>query len=129
MTERVKTLTSEAGTAVQLVPMPGNVVVEVLGSEERIGELGIIFAPQSMKIPRTTGRVVAVYEPFMVGDKDEEIESVLKVGDIVLFSQFSGTAVTMKRAKYVIMSEKEILCKVVDPSESDIQALQAGELE
>ena len=95
-------------------PMPGNIVVEVIGDTERVGSLGIIFAPANREVPRTTGKVIAIYEPFLNDDNTESAPYVA-VGDIVIFGRFTGTEISYDRKKVVVLKEADILTKVKAP--------------
>lgn len=108
-------------------PMPGKIVVVGIGDNERIGS-GVLFAPQTLRVPRTTGRVIATYEPFLL-DEEKGIESspYVKVGDIVVFGQFSGTAIELEQGMVFILKEADILCMVDaegDP-EKELQHVEA----
>lgn len=87
-------------------PMPGKIVVKVIGDNEKIGS-GLLFAAATREIPRTTGRVMAVYEPFLVNN--EETQSYLKPGDLVIFGMFTGTKVEIDRATVLVIKEHDIL--------------------
>lgn len=103
-------------------PMPGKIVVKVLGERDTYGK-GLIFRPASVHRPRTTGRVIAVYEAFIdYGDKDET-KPFLEVGDIVVFGQHSGIEVEYGSDKVVVLREQEILTKVRIEKAEDIQHL------
>lgn len=90
-------------------PMPGKIVVRVIGDNEMIGS-GILYGAPTREVPRTTGRVIAVYEPFLIGDnQDIESKPYVDVGDIVIFGQFTGTKVEVERTVILILKEHDIL--------------------
>lgn len=105
-------------------PMPGKIVVEVIGDKEKLGS-GILFAPPTLHNPRTTGRVIAVYEPFTFGSDSQESEPFVQVGDIVLFGKFSGTEIELDRKKWIVLKEADILTKLEFPDEDTLQKIEA----
>lgn len=117
------TLTDKPLGSIEWQPMPGKVVVKVLGERETYGKAGLIIRPQTVLQPRTTGKVIAVYEPFIdYGDK-EETSSYLTAGDIVVFGRHSGVEVEFGGDKVVILREQEILTRVKIESPEDVQHL------
>jgi len=96
-------------------PLPGKIVVKVIGeSEFLINRNGVtLFSAPSAAHPRTTGRVIAVYDPYRPGDGDTDLEPVVKKDDIVIFGRHSGIEVQYGRSeKVIILKEVEILTKV-----------------
>ena len=117
---------------IEFKPMPGKVVVEVIGDSEFLGTSKLIIAPASSENPRTTGRVIAIYEPFMIGDNlDIESSPYVNKGDIIIFGRFTGTDITMgrERKKVIVLKETDILCvvKITEGDEADV--LQSVEAE
>lgn len=104
-------------------PMPGKIVVQMFERSEWLSE-GLIIAPiESQNVPCTTGRVVTVYEPFSYDPGVEpDHEPMVKPGDVIVFGQFAGTAVTYKRRKVLIVTEKDILCIINRPNAEEIAA-------
>ena len=36
----------------------------------------------------------------------------VKVGDVVLYAKYSGQEIKIDREEYIVLSEKDVLCKV-----------------
>jgi chaperonin GroES len=102
-------------------PMPGKIVVRTVGDSEFLDKSKLIFAPATRTNPRTTGVIIAVYEPFMTGDV--ETEAYLKVGDKVIFGMHSGIEIEYGREKVIILREAEILTIVELENEEDIEQI------
>ncbi len=90
-----------------LKPLGGRVVVEPHEPEEKT-KGGIILPDTAKKKPRK-GTVVAV-GPGRILENGERAPVGVKVGDVVIYSQYSGTEVTMKSGKeYVILEDDAVL--------------------
>lgn len=105
---------------VKFRPMPGKIVCQVVGERDTYGS-GLILKPATRVNPRTTAKIVAVYEPFLLdpSNEDSETESYLKKGDTVIFGLHSGIEVEYGSEKVIILREQEILC-IVEASEDTI---------
>ena len=77
------------------------IVVEPVEAQEKTSS-GIII-PDSAKEKPQKGKVIAVG----AGRKDEPME--IKVGDIVLYSKYGGTEVTIDDKEYMVMSQSDVL--------------------
>ena len=66
---------------------------------------GIILTETAAEKPQ-------VAEVVAVGPGTEDIKMELKVGDMVIFSQYAGTEVKFEGEEYTIMGQKDILAKV-----------------
>lgn len=98
-------------------PMPGKIACQVVGERDTYGS-GLIIKPATRVNPRTTAKVIAVYEAFMVNEK--ETESFVKVGDLVIFGMHSGIEVEYGQSeKVIILREQEILC-IVEADDEEI---------
>lgn len=113
----------------QFKPMPGKIVVEVIGDSDYLGASKLIIAPASAENPRTTGRVIAVYEPFLL-DGDIESTPYVNKGDIVIFGRFTGTDVKIgrDRKRIIILKEADILTIVTVKGDVD-EVMQSVEAE
>lgn len=96
----------------QWLPMPNKVVVEVVEDRRTWDREGRFIKPDTIAQPRTTGKVIAVYEPFLT-DEDEEVSSYVKEGDFVVFGKHGGIELQFGDEKVVVLAEREILTKVV----------------
>lgn len=89
----------------QIVPLHDRVVVK--RSDEEATTPGGIILTDSAKEKPSKGTVIAVGN----GKRTEDGKTVpvdVKVGDLVLFGQYSGSAVKIDGEEYLIMSENEI---------------------
>jgi co-chaperonin GroES (HSP10) len=100
--------------------MPGKIVAKVIGERGVYGS-GIILKPATVRNPRTTAEVIAVYEPFLVNN--EETEAYVQVGDKIIFGMHSGIEIEYGTEKVIILREQEILTKVETDDVSDISVV------
>ncbi len=86
--------------SIQFKPLADRVLVEPAPAEQKTAS-GIII-PDTAKEKPLNGKIVAVG----VGKKDEPM--TVKVGDSVLFGQYSGTEIKIDGSTYLIMRESDI---------------------
>jgi chaperonin GroES len=86
--------------SIQFKPLADRVLVEPAPAEQKTAS-GIII-PDTAKEKPLNGTIVAVG----VGKKDEPM--TVKVGDSVLFGQYSGTEIKIDGSTYLIMRESDI---------------------
>lgn len=101
-------------TKVMLNPMPGKVIVKTFDNDRTDAGLFLISSSR-----QSQGRIVAVYDDFVDPDTDAEVSAFLSVGDTVIYGQHSGSEVTINREKFIILVEREILCKVTFHEEEE----------
>ena len=91
--------------AMKFKPLADRVLIETAPAEERTVS-GIII-PDTAKEKPLKGIVVAVGP----GKSDESM--TVKVGDAVLYGQYSGTEIKIDNGNYLIMKESDIygICK------------------
>ncbi len=82
-------------------PLSDRVLIEPAAAEEVT--MGGIIIPDSAKEKPLRGKVLAVGQ----GTKDEEM--ILKEGDEVLYSKYSGTEIELNGVKYLIMRQSDVL--------------------
>ena len=82
-------------------PLADRVLILPAPAEEKT--IGGIIIPDTAKEKPLQGEVVAVGH----GTKDEEM--VLKVGDTVLYSKYSGTEIEYEGVKYLMMRQSDVL--------------------
>lgn len=86
------------------IPMPGRVAVQL---EERT-RIGSLILPPGAQRSRVMGTIVAIG-----GDEsDGEDYFDLAVGDQVLFGQNSGIMVSVGNESVLILSTREVLCRL-----------------
>ena len=87
-------------------PLSDRIVIKVIDDTEQTS--GGIFIPDSAKEKPQKGEVIAVGPGKTLEDgKREEME--VKVGDVVLFSKYSGTDVKLNDENLKILSVKDVL--------------------
>jgi chaperonin GroES len=84
----------------KVTPLADRVLVEAAPAEEKTAS-GIII-PDTAKEKPQRGKVIAVGN----GKKDEPM--TVKVGDSVLYGQYSGTEIKVEGKPYLIMRESDI---------------------
>lgn len=87
-------------------PLHDRVIVKRLEEEERTA--GGIIIPDTAKEKPQQGKVVAVGKGRIL-EKGEVVPLVVKDGDRVLFSKYSGTEVKVDGEELLIMREDDIL--------------------
>jgi len=86
--------------SVNVTPLADRVLVEAAPAEEKTAS-GIII-PDTAKEKPQRGTIVAVGN----GKKDEPL--TVKVGDTVIYGQYSGTEIKVEGNSYLIMRESDI---------------------
>ena len=94
----------------KLVPLADRVVLKMLEAEETT-KSGIILSSKAQEKPQVA-EVIAVGPGGVVDGK--EIKMEVAVGDRVLASKYAGTEVKLDGEEYRILSQSDILAKVVD---------------
>ncbi len=94
-------------TAKNIKPLGNRVLVK--RSMAKITKGGIILPEAAQEKPRQ-GEVIAV-GPGKIDEKGTLQEMNVQIGDVILFSSYSGTEVKKENeeAEYLIMSEDDIL--------------------
>ncbi len=82
-------------------PIGDRVLIRPAAAEEKT--IGGIIIPDSAKEKPLKGEVVAVG----AGTKDEEM--VVKTGDNVLFTKFSGMEIELEGEKFLMMRQSDLL--------------------
>jgi len=89
----------------KLKPLGDKIVVKPATAEEKTATG--LFIPDTAKKKSTEGEVVAVGRGKYADGK--LVEPEVKVGDIVIYSKYGGTEVTISDTDYVILDEDSIL--------------------
>ena len=92
----------------KLVPLGDRVVIKQLVAEETT-KSGIVLPGASQEKPQQS-EVIAVGPGGMVDGK--EVAMQVKVGDIVIFSKYSGTEVKIDGEELIIVRQDDILAIV-----------------
>ncbi len=88
----------------EIKPLGARVVIKRLEAEEKTAS-GIVLPGQAKEQPQMA-------EVMAVGPGTEEEKMELKVGDIVIFSQYAGTGVKHNGVDYSILGQRDVLAKV-----------------
>ena len=94
----------------KLVPLGDKVVIKQMEAEEKT-KSGIVLPTQSKEKPQEA-EVIAVGPGGKV--KGEEIEMMVKPGDRVIYSKYSGKEVKFDGETYIIIRQSDILAIVED---------------
>ncbi|MBN9293993.1 MAG: co-chaperone GroES [Flavobacteriia bacterium] len=86
--------------SISFKPLSDRVLVETAPAEEKTASG--IFIPDTAKEKPLKGTIVAVGQ----GKKEEPM--TVKVGDSVIYGQYSGTEISIEGRKYLIMKESDI---------------------
>ena len=94
----------------KIKPLDDRVVIEPLEGEDK--SAGGIVLPDTAKKKPQRGKVVAV-GPGRPLEGGKRAPMNVKVGDEVLYGEFSGDEYSVEGNDYLIMKESDILAKVV----------------
>jgi len=96
-------------TKVTFKPLGNRVVIEPIEQEEQQTSGGI-YIPDTAKEKPQEGRVVAL-GPGRMTDEGKRIEMEISVGDIVVYSKYSGSEYKEGDVEYLIVREDDVLFK------------------
>ncbi|MDP9212121.1 MAG: co-chaperone GroES [bacterium] len=88
-------------------PLGDRVVIEAI-EEDTTSAAGIVIPETADKDKPQKGKVLAV-GPGKVGDDNERITPEVKVGDVVLFTQYGPSEFKVEGKEVLIASESDIL--------------------
>ena len=100
---------TKAKAKTKLVPLSDRLVITPVVQEEVLAS-GIVI-PDTAKEKPQQGEVLAA-GPGRLDDDGKRIPMEVKVGDRVLYAKYSGQEIKIDREEYIVLSEKDILCKV-----------------
>ncbi|MCH8065439.1 MAG: co-chaperone GroES [Chloroflexi bacterium] len=93
----------------KLIPLGDRLVIQPVEQEEVLAS-GIVI-PDTAKEKPQQGDVLAA-GPGRQDDDGKRIAMDVKVGDRVLYAKYSGQEIKIDRNEYIVLSEKDVLCKV-----------------
>jgi chaperonin GroES len=93
----------------KLVPLGDRLVIQPLEQEEVLSS-GLVI-PDTAKEKPQQGEVLAA-GPGRLDDNGKRVAMEVKVGDIVLYAKYSGQEIKIDREEYIVLAEKDVLCKV-----------------
>ncbi|MCP6726434.1 MAG: co-chaperone GroES [Patescibacteria group bacterium] len=91
-------------------PLADHILIEPLKQEEKT-ESGILLPDTAEKDRPEQGRVIAV-GPGKTGKDGKRISMDVKEGDIVLFTKYAPTEVTVSNIEYLIAKADDILAVI-----------------
>ena len=94
----------------KLVPLGDKVVIKQLEAEEKT-KSGIVLPSQSKEKPQMA--VVIAAGPGVMVDGNK-VEMVVKAGDKIIYSKYSGTEVECDGEKLLVVRQNDILAIVED---------------
>jgi chaperonin GroES len=96
-------------TKMKLVPLADRLVIKPVVQEEVLAS-GIVI-PDTAKEKPQQGEVIAA-GPGRLDDDGKRIAMDVKVGDRVLYAKYSGQEIKIDQQEYIVLAEKDVLCKV-----------------
>jgi chaperonin GroES len=93
----------------KLIPLGDRLVIAAAAQEEVLAS-GIVI-PDTAKEKPQQGEVLAA-GPGRLDDDGKRITMDVKVGDRVLYAKYSGQEIKIDQEEYIVLSEKDVLCKV-----------------
>jgi len=103
-----KTATKTASKT-KLIPLGDRLVIKPVVQEEVLAS-GIVI-PDTAKEKPQQGQVIAA-GPGRLDENGKRIPMEVKVGDRVLYAKYTGQEVKIERDEVIVLSEKDVLCKV-----------------
>ena len=94
-----------------LQPLEDRIVVQPTESEETTAS-GLVI-PDTAKEKPQQGQVLAVGPGRRSDNTGEIIPLDVKVGDIVVYSKYGGTEITIEGGDYLILNARDVLAKVL----------------
>ena len=83
-------------------PLDDRVLIEQMEEEEKVGS---IIIPESAKEKPRMAKVIAV-------GTDEELQELIKVGNTVIYSKYSGDEIKVDDKEYIIIQRGDILATI-----------------
>ena len=96
-------------TKTKLTPLGDRLVIRAVVQEEVLAS-GIVI-PDTAKEKPQQGEVIAA-GPGRLDDEGKRVPMDVKVGDRVLYAKYSGQEIKIDQEEFIVLSEKDVLCKV-----------------
>lgn len=100
---------SKTKTKTKLVPLGDRIVIKPVVQEEVLAS-GILI-PDTAKEKPQQGEVVAA-GAGRLDENGKRVPMEVKVGDRILYAKYTGQEVKIEQEEYIVLSEKDVLCKV-----------------
>jgi len=92
-----------------LKPLDDRIVVKPNEAETQTAS-GLVI-PDTAKEKPQQGEVAAV-GPGRLDENGKRVPMEVKVGDRILYAKYTGQEVKIEQEEYIVLSEKDVLCKV-----------------
>ena len=99
----------KAKSKTKLVPLGDRIVIKPVVQEEVLAS-GIVI-PDTAKEKPQQGEVVAA-GAGRLDENGKRVPMEVKVGDRILYAKYTGQEVKIEQEEYIVLSEKDVLCKV-----------------
>lgn len=96
-------------TKTKLIPLGDRLVIQPVEQEEVLAS-GIVI-PDTAKEKPQQGKVLAA-GPGRLDDNGKRIAMEVGVGDQILYGKYSGQEIKLDQDEFIVLSEKDVLCKV-----------------
>jgi chaperonin GroES len=93
----------------KLIPLGDRLVIKPVVQEEVLAS-GLVI-PDTAKEKPQQGEVIAA-GPGRLDDNGKRIPLDVKAGDRVLYAKYSGQEIKIDQQEYIVLSERDVLCKV-----------------
>lgn len=93
----------------KLIPLADRLVIKPVVQEEVLAS-GIVI-PDTAKEKPQQGDVLSA-GPGRLDENGKRIAMDVKVGDRVLYAKYSGQEIKIDQQEYIVLAEKDVLCKV-----------------
>jgi chaperonin GroES len=100
---------TKAKSKSKLVPLGERLVIVPVVQEEVLAS-GILI-PDTAKEKPQQGEVIAA-GPGRIDDDGKRVPMDVKVGDRVLYAKYAGQEIKIDQEEYIVLAEKDVLCKV-----------------
>ena len=96
--------------SVSIKPLEDRILVQTLDAEQTTAS-GLVI-PDTAKEKPQEGKVLAVGPGRFDEDGDKRIPLDIKVGDVVIYSKYGGTEVTVNGEDLLILTSRDVLAIV-----------------
>ena len=100
---------TKSKTKTKLIPLGDRLVIMPVAQEEVLAS-GLVI-PDTAKEKPQQGDVLAA-GPGRIDDAGKRMLMDVKTGDRVLYAKYSGQEIKIDQTEYIVLSEKDVLCKV-----------------
>ena len=95
--------------SVSIKPLEDRIVIKQVDAEQ-VTASGLVI-PDTAKEKPQQGEVVAV-GPGRLDDSGKRVPMDVAPGDRILYAKYTGTDIKIDSVDYIVLNEKDILCKL-----------------